>query len=76
MLPLSRMLSKRVLNTVSPLYAGQPVWDERGLRGVMPLFYGHIKPYGIFPLDMGARLGVEEVTGWSLHLATRILVYG
>jgi len=42
-------------------------WEERltqhGRRGITPLFYGHINPYGIFPLDTGARLGIEEVTG-------------
>ena len=42
-------------------------WEERltteDQRGVTPLFYGHINPYGIFPLDMAARLGIEEVTG-------------
>jgi len=46
----------------------EEAWEDRltreDRRGVTPLFYGHINPYGIFPLDMGARLGIEEVTGW------------
>ncbi|MFZ0254688.1 MAG: Tn3 family transposase, partial [Gammaproteobacteria bacterium] len=46
----------------------EEAWEDRltreDLRGVTPLFYGHINPYGIFPLDMSARLGIEEVTGW------------
>ncbi|NOR67022.1 MAG: Tn3 family transposase [Woeseiaceae bacterium] len=45
----------------------EEAWEDRltreDLRGVTPLFYGHINPYGLFPLDMGTRLGIEEVTG-------------
>jgi hypothetical protein len=45
----------------------EQAWEERltrhDRRGITPLFYGHINPYGIFPLDMRARLGIEEVTG-------------
>ena len=44
----------------------EQAWENRltkeDRRGVTPLFYGHINPYGIFPLDMAARLGIEEVT--------------
>lgn len=32
-------------------------------RGMTPLFYGHINPYGLFPLDLSTRLGIENVTG-------------
>ena len=46
----------------------EEAWEDRltreDRRGVTPLFYGHINPYGIFPLDMGAWLGIDEVTGW------------
>ena len=45
----------------------EQAWEERltrhDRRGITPLFYAHINPYGIFPLDMRARLGIEEVTG-------------
>lgn len=44
----------------------EEAWEGRltreDRRGVTPLFYGHINPYGIFPLDMGARLGIDDVT--------------
>jgi hypothetical protein len=28
-------------------------------RGLMPLIYGHISPYGTFVLDMASRLDIE-----------------
>ena len=28
-------------------------------RGLMPLIYGHISPYGTFLLDMASRLNIE-----------------
>ena len=46
----------------------EDAWEDRltreDWRGVTPLFCGHLNPYGIFPPDVGARLGIEEVTGW------------
>ena len=29
-------------------------------RGLAPLFYGHITPYGEFQLDMNKRINIEE----------------
>ena len=29
-------------------------------RGLTPLFYGHITPYGEFQLDMNKRINIEE----------------
>jgi TnpA family transposase len=29
------------------------------LRGLSPLIYGHVNPYGVFDLDMSARLPIE-----------------
>ena len=44
----------------------EAVWEDRltkeDRRGMTPLFYGHINPYGIFPLDMGTRLDIKEIT--------------
>ncbi len=31
--------------------------DKRALN---PLIYGHVNPYGIFPLDMNKRLKIEQ----------------
>jgi hypothetical protein len=31
-------------------------------RGLTPLFYGHITPYGEFQLDMNKRINIEETT--------------
>jgi TnpA family transposase len=41
-----------------------PPWSERrltteDLRALTPLLYGHVNPYGIFRLDMGARLPID-----------------
>ena len=30
-------------------------------RGLTPLFYGHITPYGEFQLDMNKRINIEEI---------------
>jgi TnpA family transposase len=43
---------------------GEPHWDARltpdDLRGLTPLMYHHVTPYGIFRLDMNDRLVIEE----------------
>jgi hypothetical protein len=43
---------------------GEPQWDARltpeDLRGLTPLMYHHVTPYGIFRLDMNDRLVIEE----------------
>jgi hypothetical protein len=41
-----------------------PPWSERRLttedhRALTPLIYGHVNPYGIFRLDMDARLSID-----------------
>jgi len=42
----------------------EPTWRARmmpeDLRGLTPLIYAHVNPYGIFRLDMTARLTLEE----------------
>jgi hypothetical protein len=41
----------------------EPAWLSRmqrnDLRGLTPLFYGHITPYGKFQLNMEERLNIE-----------------
>ncbi len=43
----------------------EPAWMERmaaeDLRGLTPLIYAHVNPYGVFRLDMDERLALE----WS-----------
>jgi TnpA family transposase len=40
----------------------EPTWYERmteaDWRGLTPLFYGHVNPYGVFDLDMESRLSL------------------
>jgi len=42
----------------------EPVWMERmtseDLRGLTPLIYAHVNPYGVFRLDMDERLALLE----------------
>ncbi len=43
----------------------EPVWlsrmEQEDYRALSPLIYGHINPYGIFDLDMEARLPLRQV---------------
>ena len=43
---------------------GTPAWVNRlepaDLRGLTPLLYRHINPYGLFRLDMTARLALAQ----------------
>jgi TnpA family transposase len=43
----------------------EDTWENRltqeDLRGLTPLFYGHINPYGTFHLDMSTRLDLREI---------------
>ncbi len=52
-LPVQRVLS-------------DPPWSKRrltteDLRALTPLIYGHVNPYGIFRLDMNARLPIDSI---------------
>lgn len=42
---------------------GEPIWAERmGVaerRGLTPLAWGHVNPYGLFRLDMTTRLPLD-----------------
>jgi hypothetical protein len=39
---------------------GEPAWWQRmteaDIRGLSPLVWGHVSPYGVFELDMASRL--------------------
>ncbi len=41
-------------------------WSERlteeDMRGLTPLLYGHVNPYGRFELDMSKRLPLGDIT--------------
>jgi len=43
----------------------EKAWENRltdeDLRGLTPLFYGHINPYGTFHLDLSTRLDINEI---------------
>jgi hypothetical protein len=36
-------------------------------RGLTPLFYGHITPYGEFQLDMNKRINIEETHEFAIE---------
>jgi TnpA family transposase len=42
----------------------EPAWEQRmteaDWRGLTPLFYGHVNPYGMFDLDMKSRIPLEN----------------
>jgi hypothetical protein len=44
----------------------RPGWEERltprDLRGLTPLLYAHVTPYGRFQLDMASRLALAEAS--------------
>jgi hypothetical protein len=43
----------------------RPEWQNRltkeDLRGLTPLIYGHINPYGVIQLNMDTRIPIEEI---------------
>ena len=47
-----------------PGHLDTPAWVNRlepaDLRGLTPLLYRHINPYGLFRLDMTARLALAQ----------------
>jgi TnpA family transposase len=44
----------------------EPAWQQRmteaDWRGLTPLFYGHVNPYGLFDLDMATRIPLATQT--------------
>ena len=55
MVYINTLMIQRVLS--------EPAWTQRmtaaDFRGLMPLLYGHLNPYGTFVLDMASRLNIE-----------------
>ena len=43
----------------------EPAWlasmTPEDLRGLTPLIYAHVNPYGVFRLDMTKRLALEQL---------------
>lgn len=44
----------------SPTWSGR--LTEEDMRGLTPLLYGHVNPYGRFDLDMSKRLPLADIT--------------
>jgi TnpA family transposase len=57
MVYINTLLVQKVLSEKEWLEKMQP----EDFRGLTPLFYGHITPYGEFQLDMNKRINIEEV---------------
>ena len=53
---INTLLVQKVLSEKEWLTKMQP----EDFRGLTPLFYGHITPYGEFQLDMNKRIQIEE----------------
>jgi hypothetical protein len=55
MVYINKLMIQRVLS--EPSWSGQLTTED--LRGLTPLIYAHVNPYGIFHLDMNTRLPVD-----------------
>ncbi len=55
MVYINTLLVQKVLKEKEWLDKMQP----EDFRGLTPLFYGHIMPYGEFQLDMNKRINIE-----------------
>jgi Tn3 transposase DDE domain-containing protein len=56
MVYINTLLVQKILAEKAWLEKMQP----EDLRGLTPLFYGHITPYGEFQLDMNKRIHIES----------------
>ncbi len=56
MVYFNTLLMQKVLSEKEWLNKIQP----KDFRGLTPLFYGRITPYGEFQLDMNKRINIEE----------------
>lgn len=55
MVYINTLMIQRVLS--EPSWSGRFTTED--LRALTPLIYGHVNPYGIFRLDMNARLPID-----------------
>ncbi len=55
MVYINTLMIQRVLSETE--WRGRMTVED--FRGLMPLLYGHISPYGTFLLDMASRLNIE-----------------
>ena len=55
MVYINTLMIQRVLS--EPSWSGRLTTDD--LRGLTPLIYNHVNPYGIFRLDMTSRLPID-----------------
>jgi hypothetical protein len=67
---VNTLMIQRILG--EPIWAGRMGPAER--RGLTPLAYGHVNPYGSFRLDMAARLPLD-MPGTSAD-STQLLFVG
>ena len=54
---INTLMLQRVLS--EPAWSGRLTTED--LRGLTPLIYGHVNPYGIFRLDMDTRLSIDPI---------------
>jgi hypothetical protein len=56
----------------------EPAWSGRlnsqDLRGITPLVYGHVNPYGYFRLDLHSRLPIDPPRFGPLSVGPQLLL--
>jgi hypothetical protein len=56
----------------------EPAWANRlnasDLRGITPLVYGHVNPYGSFHLDLHSRLPIDPPSFAPQSVGTQMLL--
>ena len=56
MVYINTLMIQRVL--AEPAWAQRLTKEDR--RGLTPLIYSHVNPYGLFPLDMNTRIPIDN----------------
>jgi Tn3 transposase DDE domain len=56
----------------------EPAWHNRlndnDLRGITPLIYGHVNPYGSFRFDLNSRLPIDPPHFGPQSVGTQLLL--